>query len=455
MRVTETQEWYLSNFQAFEKNLNGDQASPIHKIRKMAISRFVELGFPTVHDEEWKYTDVSPIVERTFKPTFAEAEAARWLPSLTIQDIQPFTLEEIGYHRIVFVNGYYSRELSYLHPPAKGVQIESLATAIEKDPVALVRYLSVGVGFPYSYEDNGFTALNTAFIRDGAFVYIPDGVIVEVPIHLIFVGIGNSEAASGDKTAPLSQPRNLIITGKNSQVALIESYVSPTSGSYFTNTITEVVMGENSVVDYYKLQYESLEAFHIGTVQVRQGRSSNFSSHSLSFGGRLVRNNITVVFEAEGGECTLNGLYVVTDRQHVDNHTMIDHAKPHCTSNELYKGILDGKSRGVFNGKILVRPDAQKTNAHQTNKNLLLSDEALIDTKPQLEIFANDVKCSHGATIGQLEEDPIFYLRSRGVDREMARTILTYAFASDIISRIKLEAVRTDIDRRLLSRFGK
>lgn len=455
MRVTENQEWYLSNFQAFEKNLNGDQASPIHKIRRTAISRFVELGFPTVHDEEWKYTDVSPIIERTFKPTFVEAEAIRRLPPQMIQQIRPFTLEEAGYHRVVFVNGYYSQELSYLHPLAKGVQIESLATALEKDPVTLAGYLSVGVGWPYSHEENGFTALNTAFIQDGAFIYIPDGVIVETPIQLLFVTMGDSHVASADKMAPLSQPRNLIITGKNSQVTLIESYVSPTPSLYFTNTITEVVMGENSVVDYYKLQYESLEAFHIGTMQVRQGRSSNFSSHSLSFGGRLVRNNITVIFEAEGGECTLNGLYVVTGRQHVDNHTMIDHAKPHCTSNELYKGILDGKSRGVFNGKILVRPNAQKTNAHQINKNLLLSDEALIDTKPQLEIFANDVKCTHGATIGQLEEDPIFYLRSRGVDQETARTILTYAFASDILSRIKLEAVRTDIDKRLLSRFGK
>jgi len=447
MKITENQEWYLSLFQRFEKNLDGEVTSPLHKIRKAAIDRFAELGFPTTRDEEWKFTDVSPILKRSFKPALRGESR-----NLTAREIEKFNLGAPGYPRIVFVNGHYVEELSNLPALENGIRIGSLAAAIKRDPGFVEQHLAVGTrrATPV-YDDNGFTALNTAFIQDGAFVYIPDDVVVETPIHLLFV----STEGGTEEVAPLSQPRNLMITGKHSQGTFIESYVSlggiNPAPTYFTNAITEIMAGENSIVDHYKLQHESEKAFHIGSLYVRQERQSHFSSHSLSWGGALVRNNITVRLDAEGSECILNGLYMVTGRQHVDNHTTIDHAKPHCTSNELYKGILDGKSRGVFNGRILVRQDAQKTNAYQMNKNLLLSDEALIDTKPQLEIFANDVKCSHGATIGQLEEDAVFYLRSRGINREAARTILIYAFASDVISRIRPDPVRIQLDEILLS----
>lgn len=455
MKISEKQDWYLSLFQTFEKNLNGEETPLIHEVRKAAISRFAKVGFPTTCDEEWKYTDVSPIVKRNFKPVF------EYVPqSLTTQEIKAFALEDLAGSRIVFVNGLYAAELSYLHPTPEGVHMGNLGSVIKKDFHLVEKYLVNRI----HYEDNGFIALNMAFIQDGAFIYIPDGVIVEQPIHLLFISTdvwsSKPEVQSQDPelqtsdSGLLSQPWNLIITGRNSQVALVESYISLANDNYLTNAVTEISVGENSVVDYYKLQSESTRAFHIGTLYVHQDRQSNFSSNSLSFGGALVRNNVTVALDAEGAECTLNGLYLVTGRQHVDNHTVIDHIKPQCNSRELYKGVLDGRSRGVFNGKILVRKDAQKTNANQTNKNLLLSDNALIDTKPQLEIFANDVKCTHGATIGQLEEEALFYLRSRGVGLENARAILIYAFASEVINRIKLDPVRSYVDNILSSRLN-
>jgi Fe-S cluster assembly protein SufD len=446
MKVIETQDWYLSNFQAFEKNLNGDQGLSIHKVRKVAMNRFIELGFPTTQEEEWKYTSVTNIAKLSFKPVF------KYEPDhVTIQNIEPLTFGISDYILLVFVNGHYAEELSYLNPLENSVQGEhpicvgSLATEIKRNPKIVGRYLTRYV----RHDENGFTALNTAFVQDGAFVCIPDNVIVETPIHLLFI--------TTDGSLPLlSQPRNLIIVGKNSQATLVENYVGMgPAPTYLTNAVTEVVAHENAVIDHYKLQNESETAFHVGTTCVYQSRQSNFSSNSLSFGSALARNNLTALLDAEGAECTLDGLYLVAGEQHVDNHTTIDHAKSYCTSRELYKGILDGKSRAVFNGKILVRPDAQKTNADQTNKNLLLSDDALIDTKPQLEIFANDVRCTHGATVGQLEEDAIFYLRSRAIGQEEARTILTYAFASDIINRVKLDPVRNHLDQLLLSRFKR
>jgi Fe-S cluster assembly protein SufD len=253
----------------------------------------------------------------------------------------------------------------------------------------------------------------------------------------------------------MTHPRNLIVAGAGSQFTLIESHVGLNSGSYFSNSVTEIVAGEDSVIDYYRLQRESETGFHISSVHVVQERNSNFSAHSLSLGAALARNDFRVVLDAEGAECALNGLYAAQGRQHIDNHTWIDHAKPHCTSRELYKGILDHKSSAVFDGKILVRKDAQKTNSRQTNKNLLLSTEALVNSTPRLEIFADDVKCTHGATIGQLSEDELFYLRSRGIDGQTARTLLTYAFASDILSTVRIKPIQCQMDLLLLARLSR
>ena len=267
-------------------------------------------------------------------------------------------------------------------------------------------------------------------------------------IHLLFVSTGHEEAA-------VSHPRNLIVLGHGSQGTVVESYLGLKRDRYFTNAVTEIVAGRDSVLDHYKLQRETENAFHVATVQARQERNSNVVSHSISLGGALVRNDINFVLDGEGCQALLNGLYVTHASQHVDNHTRIDHARPHCDSRELYKGILNDKSTGVFNGKIVVRPDAQKTNAKQTNKNLLLSEEALVNAAPQLEIFADDVKCTHGATIGRLNDDELFYLRSRGIDESSARTLLTYAFASDILGVMKVKPIQCQIDLVLMNRLTK
>jgi Fe-S cluster assembly protein SufD len=337
---------------------------------------------------------------------------------------------------VVFVNGQYTPELSSAGPAWVG----SLAAVLAAQPEAPQKYLTRVA----KYDEATFTALNTAFLRDGGCVLIPKNTVVEQPIHLLFLSTSRGDPG-------VSHLRNLVVAGRNSQATIIESYVGVDGEVYFTNAVTEMVLGENAFVDHYKLQRESSAAFHIATVQVQQERSSNFTSHSISLGGALVRNDVNAVLAEEGCECTLNGLYLAGRRQHVDNHTRIDHAKPHCASHELYKGILDGQAHGVFNGKIYVHADAQKTDAKQTNQTLLLSDDAVINTKPQLEIYADDVKCTHGATVGQLAGDAIFYLRSRGIALEEARKILTFAFANDVVSRIKVESIRKHLEAALVT----
>lgn len=433
--IDQKKNWYLSNFEVFEKSLNGEATSHIHTIRKSAISRFVELGFPTTHDEEWKYTDVAPLANVPFTSILGYPA-----DGLVVRDIEQFALGKGN--RLVCVNGHFSKDLSSISSLPAGVTMGSLAVALRNDSALVEQHLT-----RYArYDDNAFTALSTAFLRDGVFVAIPDGIILEEPIQLLFI-------ATGPNTEFVSHPRNLILVGKNSQVSIVESYVNLTNNTYFTNAVSEIALGENAVLEHEKFQNESSRSFHIGTLQVHQDRSSNFISNSISFGGALVRNNITSVLDGDGSECTLNGLYVVTGDQHIDNHTTIDHAKPHCGSHELYKGILAGKSKGVFNGKIIVRKDAQKTDAKQTNKNLVLSDEAVIDTKPQLEIFANDVKCTHGATVGQLDDEAIFYLRSRGIGARDAQDILISAFANDVMNRIKVEPLRNRLREILHERL--
>jgi Fe-S cluster assembly protein SufD len=438
LEVMEEKGVYLANFAQFEKTV-AEQGPPwLHPLRSMAIDRFAELGFPTLHDEEWRFTNLAPLTRIPFQLA-RETELDQRLRK-KLQGI----LDESGPSSLlVFVNGRWAPHLSSLRPLPDGVTVSSLAAVLQAHPEwvepHLARYADC--------DERPFTALNTAFLHDGAFISVPRGKVVAEPIHVVFVSTAREHPT-------VSHPRNLILAGVNSQATIVESYLGADNNVYFTNVVTEVITAENAVLDHYKLQRESTAAFHIGTLQVYMGRSSNFTNHSISIGGGLVRNDVNAVLDAEGSECTLNGLYLGSDWQLIDNHTRIDHAKPHCASHELYKGILDGKAHGVFNGKIYVHQDAQKTDAKQTNKTLLLSPDAVIDSKPQLEIFADDVKCTHGATIGQLTDEAIFYLRSRGLGRDDARRLLTFAFANDIIGRIKVEPIRVLLEQALLATQG-
>ena len=433
--VKEERNIYLSDFERSEKELSRIGRPGLHRLRKAAIASFAELGFPTLRDEEWRFTNVSPIAKIPFR-TVPEYE----VNGLSVERIEQAAFRLGPCHRLVFVNGHYAANLSSLRSLPEGVIVSSLATMLDTHPEMVESHLAKHA----NYKNNAFIALNTAFLRDGAFISIPKGKVIAEPIHLVFVSTTAGEGA-------VSHPRTLILAGSSSQAAFVESYLGLDDNVYFTNAVTELIVGEGAMIDHYKLLRESNEAFHVATLQVRLDRSGNFSSNAITMGGAIVRNEINAVLDAEGSECTLNGLFMGNGQQLIDNHTVIDHAKPHCTSHELYKGILDGKARGVFNGKIYVRQDAQKTDAKQTNKTLLLSDDAVINTKPQLEIYADDVKCTHGATVGQLDDDSIFYLRSRGIGLEEARALLVYAFANDIIGRIKIQPVRDHLEEILLA----
>jgi Fe-S cluster assembly protein SufD len=428
MTDTRNLEWYKSNFDLFEKSLNGESKSNLHALRKNALAKFVELGFPTTRNEEWRFTNVGAIAKTQFAPVLSYSS-----DGLMANDINKFTFGGLHCSRLVFINGHFASEFSNL-PSQSGLKVGSLKAAMKSDSNIINQHLAKYV----KVDENGFTALSTAFIQDGAFIHVADKTEVENPIHLIFIATGEKNIAAN--------PRNLIIAGKSSKVSIVESYVSFASVSYLTNAVTEFVVDENAIIEHDKLQDEAIDSFHIGTVHFQQSANSNVVSNAINFGGAIVRNNITVVLNGEGIESTLNGLSLGTGTQLIDNHTTIDHAKPHCASHEVYKSILDGKSKGVFNGKIFVRKDAQKTDAKQTNKTLLLSDEATIDTKPQLEIFADDVKCTHGATVGHLDDEQLFYLRSRGIGFEEANDLLTFAFASDVINRVHIGALREQLD---------
>ena len=425
---------YLQEFSRYEKSL-GAEPSWLHSLRQAAMQRFAERGFPTTKDEEWRFTSVVPITRNAFElatPTTVLPDAPAYIARLG--------LGEWNRSELIFVNGRFSPALSSIRSLPKGAFVGSLSEALEEKRGLVEPHLA---GYA-DYRENSFAALNTAFLVDGAFVFLPKGGVVEEPIHLVFL------SAPGDMTT-VSHPHNLIVAESGSQARIVESYAGTDGIGYFTNAITEVVAGESANLDHYKLQRESDQAFHVATLHFQLERSATVSTHSISLGGGLVRNDINAVLDGEGGDLTLNGLYVVGDEQHVDHHTVIDHAKPHCTSRELYKGVLNERAQAVFNGRVIVRPDAQKTDAQQTNKNLLLSDEALVNTIPQLEINADDVKCAHGSTIGQLDADVLFYLRSRGIDIETARHLLTFGFMSDINSRIKVDAIRSELERTLFA----
>ena len=428
---------YLATFDAFVK-ATGDSEPPwVRKLRTTALGHFQKTGFPTPKVEDWKHTNVAPIVRAPFAfDPLAEA------PRIPGDLIEAYTFGVLKCSQLVFVNGHFAPKLSYLRWLPEGVRVGSLHEILHFDP----RALEPELGTVATVERHPFAALNTAFLQDGAFIHIPRGRVVEEPIHVLYVSVSQEPAA-------VSYPRNLVVLEDESQATLIESYVGLDKGPYFTNAVTEVRVGSAANLDHYKMQRESEASVHVSNTAVVQGRGSTVTSSSFNLGGGTVRNDIRTLFREEGGSLALTGLYLLHDAQHCDNHTFIDHMKPNCTSVETFKGILDARSRGIFYGKILVRKDAQKTNARQTNKNLLLSQEAFADSTPGLEILADDVKANHGSTVGQLDENAIFYLRSRGIDEDAARTLLTYAFASEVINQVKVASMRIKLDQLVLSRL--
>ena len=435
-QMAERRDGYLAEFDRVTREPDWRAPASISKLRKVAIDRFSQLGFPTTKLEAWRFTSVAPIAATPF------ALADDGPSALSGDELDSFTFKDLPFTQLVVVNGCFAPQLSSCGALPAGVEAGGLREAIDRDPTFVERY----VARLAPYEDQPFTALNTAFLCDGAFLRIPANAVIEQPIHLLFV-------ATAHQKAQVHHPRVLILAGENSQARIVESYAGLRDARYFTNAVTEIAAGPNAVIDHYKLLRESLQAFHIASMHVSLGRSSSFSSHSITLGGALVRNDVTATLNGEGIDCTLNGLYVVNGRRLIDNHTMVDHAKPHCSSHELYKGILDDEAHAVFNGKIVVQLDAQKTDAKQTNQALLLSEHAQINTSPQLEIFADDVRCTHGATVGQLDHDAMFYLRSRGLSQARARNVLIHAFASDILDRIKIAPIRAHLDRVLLEQL--
>ncbi len=429
MAVMQEQNRYVESFAAFEAEAAGKGQAWLQPIRRAAIARFGELGFPTTKDEDWRFTSVAPIAQTPF----ARPGDDRTEPPPHALD--PFTFAGLTCSRLVFVNGRFSPTLSSLGQLPAGVKVGSLARAFTAGRDVLERHLAQYAGF----HEDAFCALNTAFLEDGAFVYLPRGTVLEVPIHLLYVSTETAEPL-------ITHPRNLVVAEEDSQATVVEDYVSLGDGVAFSNAVTEAVVGQNGVLSHSLIERENTRSFNVSTLRVQQGRSSSVASHSVLLGGALVRNNVHPVLAGEGSDCLINGLFMATGRQHMDNYMKVEHASPHCGSRQFYNGILDGQSRGVFHGRIIVHKDAQKTDAKQTNRNLLLSEDAQIDTKPQLEIYADDVKCTHGATIGQIDEDAIFYLRSRGIHRESARGLLLFAFAGESLQRMKVEPIRRHLE---------
>ncbi len=429
---------YLDQFDEFSAGGASDAPAWVNDRRRDAIDRFAALRFPTTRNEDWHFTSVAPIAEREF--TFVAARTG---------DVQSGDLEGLGFggddgwHSVVFVNGRHAAELSDVSGLDPRVRVLSLADAWTAAPELAKR-----VGTILTDEDAAFSALNTAFMPDGVVIHVPQDVELALPIHVLFV-----TDAHAAKT--VMYPRNLIVLDRHAKATVIESYVSLGDAAYFTNAVTETSIAEGASLEHVKVQREGRRAFHVGTTEAVQGRDSHFISFSFATGASLARTNIYTKLDGEGGGATLNGLYMLDGEQHCDHQTRIEHVAPNCFSRELYKGVLDGRSHGVFNGKVYVHPEAQKTDGKQTNNTLLLSPDAQIDTKPQLEIFADDVKCTHGATVGRIDEVALFYMKSRGVNAEAARRLLIYAFAADVIETIERPGVRETLERDTLKRFVK
>jgi Fe-S cluster assembly protein SufD len=431
--MNETIRHYLADFKQLQNIKKDDWFS---KQRQSAFNIFQESGFPSTKKENWKYTDVKPIAKNLF------SNIANGNIVINDDEIDAILFKELECVELIFVNGAYSEKYSNIKNLPNELTIKNMANALVDDEDFLKKHLS-----QYANDDSSsFTALNTAFIQDGAYINVPSDLILERPISITYISKGNSNVFA-------THPRNLIFMGENSKATIIENYIGIDDTNYFTNAVTETSLSQGASLEHYKIQQESSNAFHIGNLNTSQDKDSRFESHSISIGGALVRNDINAQLNEEGAEITMNGLYMTDKAQHIDNHTRVDHFKPYTQSNQNYRGVLNGKSRGVFNGKVVVHPQAQKIEAYQNNANLLLSDDAEIDTKPELEIYADDVKCNHGATIGQLDNDMLFYLRSRAVDEQTARSLLTYAFADEIINNISFQSIKNKLEHLIIGRL--
>ena len=431
---------YLAGFEAFTRDGGKDAPAWARSLRLSAITRFEELGFPTTKNEDWHFTSVSPIAERDFEPLTGR----RATGGVTAEQLAPFSFRATDWHTLVFVNGRFDASLSGVAGLPDGVTVLPLARAYDELPLLVEQ----NIGRIASIDAHTFTALNTAFINDGAVVHVERDVELARPIHLLYVS--DAGASNG-----IAQPRNLIVLEQFAKATVIESYVALDSAraAYFTNAVTEATIADGATLTHLKLQREAEQAYHVGTFDVRQGRDSHLVSFSFATGAALSRTNVYTELRGEGCGATLNGLYLGSGEQHIDHQTRIEHIAPNCYSRELYKGILDGSAHGVFNGKVFVHPAAQKTDGKQTNNTLLLSEKAQIDTKPQLEIFADDVKCTHGATVGRLDDNSLFYMKSRGINATTARELLTYAFAADVLETIELAEVKEGLEEAVLRRY--
>ncbi|HEV2318162.1 MAG TPA: Fe-S cluster assembly protein SufD [Verrucomicrobiae bacterium] len=423
--------------ETFRRTEPSGQPKWLSGLRQGGIVTFAELGFPSLHDEDWRFTNVAPIAALPFGPSRPAA-----VNGAESHLLRHAVFSALPGCRLVFVNGFFAPDLSHTPPVPTGVRAGSLSSALARDAALLEKHLA-----KYARtSDNAFAALNQAFFTDGAFIHVPDNVAMAEPIQIIYI-------SSAKQSGETIQPRNLIVAGANSKATIVESYLSAGDTVSFTNAVTEMVAGPNSILEHIKLQDESANAFHMATIAGEFGSASNVHVHSFALGSRLSRNNIRAKLAGEGLECILNGLYITRNDQLADHHMIVEHAQPHCASHEYFNGILDDRSKGVFHGRIYVHAAAQKTDAKQTNKNLLLSDDATADTKPQLEIYADDVKCTHGATVGQLNPESIFYLRARGIPEATARRMLIHAFAGEIVERIQCAPVREELDKLVWSRL--
>jgi len=421
----DAREWYRASFEGFENSLNGTGAAT-RSLRRQALERFTQTGFPTRRDERWRHTNPAFLAGTEFHAVL-EAPPT----SGDGIDLGDHSLADLGAVELVFVDGHFSSDLSTLGDLPDGVRVQSLAQALNQAPDAVLQHL--GSRLP---ADGGFTALNTAFLRDGGYLHVPRGIDATTPVHFLYLTSGASEPS-------VTHPRSLVVVEESARASVVETFAGlGGAGVYLTNAVAEIHAGANSCVEHLALHRETADGYHVGSLHVVEERDCSFISHNLALSGRLVRCDTTTVLDGEGIDSTLNGLFLGADEEQVDNYTTIEHVRPNCSSHELYKGILTDRARGVFRGKIHVQQAAQKTDAYQSNQNLLLSDDADITSKPQLEIYADDVKCSHGSTTGQLDRDAIFYLRARGVSRPNAIRILTRAFAGEIVDRIGHQGIR-------------
>ncbi len=421
---------YVAQFAEARATLPGRDLPWLSGLRDKAIERFSALDFPTPKVEEWKFTNLAPLTKTAFGPLPEQAD------EVAGDEFAGFLMQESPCHLLVFVDGRFRPRLSALGDLPAGAEITTLAAAVEARADMLESHLGGGT----TIDEKPFLALNTAFMADGAVLRLGPGVALEQPVHFLYL-------ATAHEAPVVTHPRNLIVFGRGSSGTVFESYIGAGSQTYWTNAVTDVVVDEGAALNHYRLQAEGDRAFHIATTEVRLARDSTYESFVLSVGGRLSRNEIAAAINGAGIDCRLSGAYLARGRQHIDNTTFIDHAEPESRSREVYKGVLDGKAHAVFQGKIVVRPRAQKTDAHQLNKNLLLSETARVDTKPELEIHADDVKCSHGASVGALDAEALFYLRARGLDARRARNLLIEAFVGETFEHISSPSVRAHLER--------